>query len=74
MNMTKICEHDQKIHNDEHSHGEYDQNILRFLVVKKLYIFNMFFGHAQRLMLVGVIFWSSSNVKVCQCKDFLVKI
>ena len=22
MNMTKICEHDWKIHNDEHLHGE----------------------------------------------------
>ena len=30
---------------------------LRFAVVKK-YIFNMFFGHVQRLMFVGVILWS----------------
>ena len=24
--MTKIREHDQKIHKDEHKHGEYDGN------------------------------------------------
>ena len=31
-------------------------------------IFNMCFGHVQRLMFVGVIFRSSSNVKVHWCE------
>ena len=27
VNMNKICEHDQKFNNDEHKHGELDQNL-----------------------------------------------
>ena len=64
MNKTKICEHDRKIHNNEHTHGEYDRNILRFIVVKN----NIFFlprdgpPQPQGWTYVGLkIFWSKSN-------------
>ena len=37
-----------------------------------IYLFYMFLSHVQRLMLVGVNFWSCSNVKVCGCEILLV--
>ena len=49
-----------------------DLNIVVFIFILHHFFFfghiHRFFGQVQRLMFVGMIFWSRSIIHVCQCE------
>ena len=61
MNMTEIGEYDRKIDNDEHLHGEFDQNYNKYYHNDEPYRVNMTESRNYTILAFGVNMTESRN-------------